>query len=513
MFYRYSKLQSHNMAINFNFERAVDSFLDNLLESNNIAEALSRLLREGVGDSEYRIKGIEDIMEELRQLKDGYFHRYDVSRLREDLLRELEKIAESHLGLSQLKKLKKDFLKNTRHDDYIKNLSGQLKYPPPYTKENISDFIELMNRYNFRFTGSEPLTFNEALEIFRKLQRIEELERYLRNEDVNAIDSSEVFDLLGRDSIESLNTMRHIIQQIESRGYIKTTDGRMDLTPKGIRRIGEKALMDILQRLDKVSFGFHELKISGNGDMLTGGTRKFRFGDTFDVDIVNTIKNSLRRYSLKDKKFNIEPDDFEIYEKESSTRLSTVLLLDMSWSMSWGNKFTAAKKVGIAMEELIRTRFPQDKLFIVGFFTVAVELKPYQLPTLDLNLNDPFTNIQDALLLADRLLARENNTNKFVILITDGQPTAYFESGILEVEWPVFGISPKSFEKTLEAVHLLTKHNIKINTFMLDSNPVLVQFVEDMMKINHGRAFFTTPESLGTYLLVDYLERKRKLIN
>ncbi len=513
MFFRYSKLQNPNIAINFNLEKAVDSFINNLLESNNVAEALSRLLREGVEDSEYKLQGIENIMEKLRELKDAYFHRYNVSKVREDLLRKLEKIAESRIGISELKKIKKDFLKNIRQDEYIKKLAERLNYPPPYTKKDISDFGELMNRYNLRFSGSEPLTFNDAIEIFRKLQRIEELERYLRNEDIDAIDSSDVLDLLGRDSTESLNTMRHIIQQIESSGYISITDGRIELTPKGIRRIGEKALMDIFQRLSKDSFGFHELKISGNGDMLTGGRRKFRFGDTFDVDIVNTIKNSLMRYSLKDKKFNITPDDFEIYEKESSTRLSTVLLLDMSWSMSWGNKFTAAKKVGIAMEELIRTRFPQDKLFIVGFFTVAVELKPYQLPTLDLNLNDPFTNIQDALLLADRLLAREHNLNKLVILITDGQPTAYFESGILEVEWPVFGISPKSFEKTLEAVYLLTKHNIKINTFMLDSNPVLVQFVEEMMKINHGRAFFTTPESLGSYLLVDYLDRKRKLIN
>jgi len=319
--------------------------------------------------------------------------------------------------------------------------------------------------------------------------------------------------LLGSESSESLNALKHLIQEIESRGYIKTTEGKIELTPEGIRRIGHKALMDIFQRLNKDRFGFHELKITGNGDTLTGGTRKFRFGDTFDVDIVNTIKNSLMRYSAINNRLNIIPEDFEIYEKESSTRLSTVLLIDMSWSMSWGNKFPAAKKVAIAMEELIRTRFPQDKLFIVGFFTVAVELKPYQLPTLDLNLNDPFTNIQDALLLADRLLMREHNTNNFVILVTDGQPTAYFESGILEVEWPVFGISPKSFKKTLEAVYLLTRHNIKINTFMLDANPLLVQFVEEMMKVNHGRAFFTTPESLGNYLLVDYLEKRKTFIN
>ncbi len=514
MFYRYSKLHGLNIPWKFNLETAVDNFFDNLLESNNVAEALSRLLREGVDNPEYKLKGIDEIMDELRQLKDAYFHKYNISTARDDLLRRLEEIAQSQLGNPQLNRLKKNFAKNIKPNEYIKKLSEKLNLPSPYTRENINNFFELMNRYNFRFNGEEPINFKDAMEILKKLQKIEEIERQLRNENIDGIDSSEILDLLGSDSVESLNTLQHLIQQIESRGYIKTTEGRMELTPEGIRRIGEKALADIFQTLKKDSFGFHELKIAGNGDILTGGTRKFRFGDTFDVDIVSTIKNSLRRSSgIKNKRLKIMPDDFEIYEKESTTRLSTVLLIDMSWSMSWGNKFIGAKKVGIAMEELIRTRFPQDKLYIVGFFTVAVELKPYQLPTLDLNLNDPFTNIQDALLLAQRLLAREHNSNKFVILITDGQPTAYFESGVLEVEWPVFGISPKSFEKTLEAVHLLTKHNIKINTFMLDTNPVLVQFVEEMMRINHGRAFFTTPESLGSYLLVDYLENRRTLIN
>lgn len=513
MFYRYSKLQGTNISWKFDLEKAVDSFLNNLLESNNVAEALSRLLRDGVDDPEYKLKGIDDIMEELRQLKDSYFQKYNISTVRDDLLRQLEKIARARLGTAELKKIKENFRKNVKQDEYIKKLAERINYPSPYTRENISSLGEAINMYNFRFSGNEPLSFQEAIEVFRKLQRIEELERFLRNENIDGIDSSDMVDLLGHDSTESLNTMRQIIQQIESRGYIKTIDGRIELTPLGIRRIGEKALRDIFIKLDKDNFGFHELKVAGNGDTFTGGTRKFRFGDTFDIDIVNTIKNSLRRHHEMNKTLDIIPDDFEVYEKESTTRLSTVLLLDMSWSMSWGNKFAGAKKVGIAMEELIRTRFPQDKLFIVGFFTVAVELKPYQLPTLDLNLNDPFTNLQDALLLADRLLAREHNSNKFVILITDGQPTAYFESGVLEVEWPVFGISPKAFEKTLQAVHLLTRHNIKINTFMLDTNPVLIQFVEEMMRINHGKAFFTTPESLGNYLFVDYMEKKRTIIN
>lgn len=513
MFYRYSKFISSGLSWNFDMEKAVERFIDNLFESNSVAEALSRLIREGFGEKDFQLKGIDTLLDELRQLKERYFNQYKLSTAREDLLHRLENMVKSQKGTAELNKIKKDVARKFKPDEYIKKMVDDVKEQPPITKENIKNFLAGMNRYELRFSGNEPLTFEQALELFNKLQNIDDIERSLRNETIDNIDADTVQGLLGVESSESLNTLKHIIQEFESRGYISTKEGRMELTPEGIRRIGEKALRDVFEKLSRDRFGFHELREYGTGDSLTGGTRKFRFGDSFDIDIVGTIKNSLKRGSSGGRKMEILPDDFEILEKESSTRLSTALLIDMSWSMSWGNKFSAAKKVGIAMEELIRTKFPQDKLFIIGFFTVAVELKPYQLPTLDLNVNDPFTNIQDALLLADKLLSKETNSNKNVILITDGQPTAYFDSGILEVEWPVFGISPRSFEKTLQAVHLLTKHNVKINTFMLDTNPVLVQFVEEMMRINRGKAFFTTPEDIGSYLLVDYFEKKRKIIN
>jgi len=513
MFYRYSKINSGIIPWKFDLEKAVDNFLDNFLESNSVAEALSRLLREGFEDREYKLKGIEDILNELRQLKESMFQKYDISTAREDLVKRLEELIKKQVGAETFKGMKREYKNNYRQDEYVKKLADTLrKEIPPFTRDNIHKFEEGISRFNFRFTGESPLTFEEALGLFRKLQDIEGMERYLRNDEIENVNPSMIMDMLGSETAESLSILKHIIQQFESKGYIKTTEGRMELTPQGIRRIGEKTLRDIFFRLKKDSFGLHELKLSGRGDNLTGGTRKFIFGDSFDIDIVNTVKNSLRRHGRSSGRVSIEPEDFEVYEKETSTRISTALLLDMSWSMSWGNKFPAAKKVAIAMEELLRTRFPQDKLFIIGFFTVAVELKPYQLPSLDLNLNDPFTNIQDALLLADKLLMRESNSNKYVILITDGQPTAYFEAGILEVEWPVLGVSPRAFEKTLQAVHLLSRHNIKIDTFMLDTNPVLVHFVEEMMKINHGRAFFTTPEEIGKYLVVDYFENKRRLI-
>ncbi|MBP1690413.1 MAG: von Willebrand factor type, partial [Deltaproteobacteria bacterium] len=191
-----------------------------------------------------------------------------------------------------------------------------------------------------------------------------------------------------------------------------------------------------------------------------------------------------------------------------------VLLLDMSWSMSWEGRFAAAKKVALAMESLIRSRYPRDYFAIVGFFTRAVELRLRDLPEASWNMGDPFTNLQDGLRLGAELLARHRSTNQHFIVITDGQPTAYFQKGRLFCEWPLSfgGISMRAAQETLKEVERVTRLGITINTFMLDDSPSLRAFVERMTRINHGRALYTRPDRLGEYLLVDYLSHKRKKV-
>jgi len=191
-----------------------------------------------------------------------------------------------------------------------------------------------------------------------------------------------------------------------------------------------------------------------------------------------------------------------------------VLLLDMSWSMSWEGRFAAAKKVAMAMESLIRTRFPRDYFGIVGFFTRARELKLADLPEASWNMGDPFTNLQDGLRLASELLSKHPSTNQHMIVITDGQPTAYFSHGRLYCEWPLSfgGISMRAAQETLREVDRVTRRGVVINTFMLDDSPSLRAFVERMTRINKGRALFTRPDHLGQYLLVDYVARKRKRV-
>jgi uncharacterized protein with von Willebrand factor type A (vWA) domain len=184
----------------------------------------------------------------------------------------------------------------------------------------------------------------------------------------------------------------------------------------------------------------------------------------------------------------------------------------MSWSMSWAGRFAAAKRVALALDHLIRTRFPRDQFFVVGFSTRARQLEIRDLPEATWDLGDPFTNLQDGLRVAERLIRRHPSASPQVLVITDGQPTAYFAGNELRVEWPMGfgGVSPRAVASTMQQVRRITRQGVTINTFMLDDSPELVGFVEHMTQVNRGRALFSSPEKLGSYLMVDYLNGRRK---
>ncbi|UCE84980.1 MAG: VWA domain-containing protein, partial [Deltaproteobacteria bacterium] len=250
-----------------------------------------------------------------------------------------------------------------------------------------------------------------------------------------------------------------------------------------------------------------------------GETRRFEFGDPLDLDVVRTLLSAVQRRARTAPDGTggvpvaLELDDFEIHECDFTAQTTTVLLLDMSWSMSWAGRFPAAKRVALALDHLIRTRFPRDHFFIAGFYTRARELRLCDLPEATWNMGDPFTNLQEGLMVAERLIAKHPSPAPQVIVITDGQPTAYFAGKELRVEWPTGfgGVSPRAVGETLKQVRRLTRRGVTINTFMLDHSPELVSFVEEMTRVNRGRAFYTRPGQLGTYVMVDYLSKKRKL--
>jgi uncharacterized protein with von Willebrand factor type A (vWA) domain len=258
--------------------------------------------------------------------------------------------------------------------------------------------------------------------------------------------------------------------------------------------------------------GGHQIDHRGQADARPDATKTYHYGDPLHLDLVGTLKKALAR--KPGTPLAMEPGDFEVFDTQYATTTSTVLLLDMSWSMSWEGRFAAAKKVAMAMESLVRSRYPRDYFAVVGFFTRAVELKLKDLPEASWNMGDPFTNLQDGLRLANDLLNRHPSNNKQVIVITDGQPTAYFSRGRLYCEWPLSfgGISMRAAQETLKEVERVTRRGVTINTFMLDDSPSLRAFVERMTRINKGRALYTRPDRLGEYLLVDYIGKKRKRV-
>ena len=359
-----------------------------------------------------------------------------------------------------------------------------------------------------RFRGDEPLPLEGMSGLLDQLGDIDALENLLRNATspgpLAEVDLDKVRELLGDDAARSLQQLAKLAKELEDAGLIEQREGRMELTPKGIRRIGQRALGDLFKRLLQDRAGRHEIERAGYGHERSDEHKPYEYGDPFHLDVGRTLRNAITRQGAGTP-VRMLPEDFEIERTEQLTRSATVLMLDVSLSMEMRGRFLAAKKVAMALHALISSQFPRDYLGMVSFGRVAREVKPERLPeaTWDFEWG---TNMQHALLLARRMLARESG-RKQIIMITDGEPTAH----ILDNGEPFFDYppDPRTIEMTLREVQRCTKEGIRINTFMLEDNFYLREFVERMMKMNQGRAFYTTPETLGDYVLVDFLDHKR----
>jgi uncharacterized protein with von Willebrand factor type A (vWA) domain len=221
-----------------------------------------------------------------------------------------------------------------------------------------------------------------------------------------------------------------------------------------------------------------------------------------------TIMNALEREGAHTP-INLSPDDFEVYRSELVTQTATVLMVDLSWSMALRGSFQSAKKVALALQNLIKAQYPRDSLYIIGFSALARELKPQELPYVRWDDSVLGTNMHHALMIAEKLLAKHRGGTRQILMISDGEPTAHLERGRSVFAYPP---SPVTIRETLKAVKRLSQQDITINTFMLDRNYYLKEFVNQLAKINGGRVFYTTPDKLGEYILVDYVQHKRKKI-
>ncbi|MCK4176192.1 vWA domain-containing protein [Aciditerrimonas ferrireducens] len=367
---------------------------------------------------------------------------------------------------------------------------------------------------SYRFRGQDPLGLAEAAEAARRLGELDQLEQFLRGATAPGalaeVDLEQVARHLGEDAARSLDRLAALARRLEEAGLIAQREGRYELTAAGVRRIGQRALGELFQRLEASRLGSHPAARLGQGHDREGQTRPYAYGDPLNLDIERTLRNALRRRG-PGTPVRLAPEDFEVAETEALERTSTVLLVDLSLSMPMRDNFLAAKKVALALHTLISTRFPRDFLGLVGFSEVARELRPEDLPTVSWDFVYG-TNMQHGLLLARRMLAHRPGSRQ-VIMITDGEPTAHLVPEASGDGYEVFfnyPPVPETVRATLAEVVRCTRASIRINTFMLDASRGLRGFVDQMTRLNGGRAFYTTPEDLGDYVLVDFLEHHRR---
>ena len=361
---------------------------------------------------------------------------------------------------------------------------------------------------SYDVSGFDPLGMVEAAQLMERLGQMDQLDHLLRSAASPAalaeVDLEAARGLLGEDDARDLQRLAELARLLEEAGLISQKEGRYELTPRGLRRIAQRALSDLFGRLDRDRLGGHPVDRPGPGHERTYESKPYEYGDPFNLDIERTIRNAVARGGAG-VPVRLDPADFEVGRTEALTRTNTVVLLDLSLSMPMRDNFLAAKKVAMALHALISAQFPKDYLAIVGFSEVARALRPEQLPEVSWDYVYG-TNMQHALLLARRLLARQSGTRQ-ILMVTDGEPTAHLLPG-----GEVFFHYPpvrETVQATLAEVARCTAEGIRINAFVLDATPDLQAFVERLARINRGRVFLVTPETLGSYVLIDFLEQKR----
>ena len=532
----YSRWDGSQAAFSLDPEQALDAMSDLLMEGLDVREALEWMQRYGfeLAGLQMRVMGTDELAKELRDQARSLYEQFDMDDSTRELEQRLEELLEREQRALQDKhgyesSRLNDFLER-RHDE-ARKLSERIERFAGHEFEDaqageefgelLSELERLKGLEDFlkqrapRFSGSQSADYETAQDVRQQIEQLEQLAEDLQSGNFEPISPEQLGELLGPEAAQSFILLRDLPDQMREAGYLREGSDP-SLTPRAIRRLGAQALADVYGALRKDRVGRHEVDTRGAALARPDETRPYQFGDRLDLDVVKTLLNGVKRSAGEGSlttPIRLSVDDFELKEFDYATLTTTVLLLDMSWSMSWNGRFAAAKRVALALDHLIRTRFPRDQFFIVGFSTTARELKIEELPEVSWDMGDPFTNLQEGLVIAEKLIGRHPSSSPQVLVITDGQPTAYHHEGELKVEWPAGfgGVSPHAVIETMKQVRRLTRRGVTINTFMLDDAPELVGFVEHMTKINRGRAFFSHPEQLGSYLMVDYLDgRKRR---
>lgn len=373
-----------------------------------------------------------------------------------------------------------------------------------------AQFGSFNSESSYEMAGDTPMSMSQALDAMAEMGRLDELEGMLdaatSPADLAEIDPDKIRETLGDDAASALEQLSRLTNELIEAGLVDRVEGRLELTPRGLKTLGTNALRDLFSSLRQDRTGQHQMSAIGQGHESAYDTKPYEFGDPFRLDLHQTIRNAIARQG-SGTPVRLSPDDFEVERTEHLTRAATVLMVDLSMSMPMRGNFLPAKKMAMALHTLITSRFPHDFIGLVGFSETAREITAAQLPEVSWDYVYG-TNMHHGFTLARKMLAREHGT-KQIIMVTDGEPTAHITSrGDVFFDYPP---APETLEVTLKEVLRCTRDGIRINTFVLDATASLDRFISQLTKMNGGRAFHTTNDELGGYVLEDFIERRQRV--
>jgi Ca-activated chloride channel homolog len=402
--------------------------------------------------------------------------------------------------------------------------------PDPAAQMSMEQLLEALSDFLLQSGFQNQYAFYEMPDEQTLDQLRQAIEEALTNGDLLDEQMQQQLDQMRNEgSLEQL--IQKLIERMEQENYISIdqphdpakpsvmpgqtgkaqTQVKFEITDKSLDFLGFKALRDLLGSLGKSSFGRHDTRDLATGIEASGASKRYEFGDTLNLDITATLSSAIQREGLR-LPLNIEYSDLQVHQCEYQSSCATVLMLDCSHSMIlYGeDRFTPAKKVAMALSHLIRTQYPGDSLSLILFHDSAEEVPLSQLARV--KVGPYYTNTREGLRLAQRILQRQRKDMKQIVMITDGKPSALtLEDG--RIYKNAFGLDPLVVSHTLEEVSKCKRAGVLINTFMLASDYGLVQFVQKVTEMCRGKAYFTTPYTLGQYLLMDYMSRKTKTIH
>jgi uncharacterized protein with von Willebrand factor type A (vWA) domain len=355
--------------------------------------------------------------------------------------------------------------------------------------------------------GAEAMPMQATVDALERLSDYEDLDRAMRADyagaSIDDVDEDRLRRTLGEDAVRDLRKLKEVERALEQAGLVTRANGRLQVTPRGARKLGERVLIKVFEQLRRDREGAHDARSHGGLAEPTGQTRPWRFGDSGQIAVQKTVFNAVVRGGASSTP-RLHPDDFELVESETRTETATALLLDLSFSMPLRGHWLPAKKMALALHALIEGRYPQDHLYLIGFSDYARRMQPEDLTAAGWE-RVYGTNMQHAFNLAGRLLADHPRASKQVIMVTDCEPTAHLEGDEVFFSWPPV---PETIHRTLSEAMRLARAGVTINVFMLEDTQGLQRFMERLARLTGGRVFQTAGEGLDRFVVRDYVTRR-----